>query len=945
MNHLIRALLFIACLTAPLHATEVGFTATAVTGSEASVATQIVLTVSRTPSSGPLTVNFTIADTDTAPELRATVGDDFLIAPAAAPNGTLVFADQEASRTITITVVDDSDVEGREYARVRLTSGTGYSVNGALSTAIITIADDDLTASVANLFTVASEDPNLISPTYDPGAARRGVMQVLFDGVSSFDKTVNATLAGTAGSSDYQLSYRIGGGGMGTALSWTIAAHPTGSTSITIAGDGDPLPGGTEVTINGVTYEVASDYAGGTGTLELTTPLTTTVMHGATLTIPSIATATGYVVTRTYPVGGTSLTLGAGYGDPPQTGDVFTFTGSTARYVVVSDPDVDGTFTFRRYTGGTTVNTGLDVAITGTVTMQTMFSATAPGIQVILIPGESTQVQFGVTPGNGVTANDGLVEGREFVTLGLALSNDYLVTSPSTGAVTIADVDGKASIAVTRDAVHPETTGIVTVTLTPPIPQAVTIPYSVQPGSTAAGSDYTLSGTLVIPANTATGQIIVTPTANAAIAVGGETVVISLDSSDDYQRTTGPITSATATLTILPTTGTVEVGTATDGAEGGLNGAFTLTIARFTGHTEAVTVDYSIAGSATATGDYTALPGSAVIPAGQDSVSIPITIVNDSLVEGDEDLTLTVVAGTGYVLGSDLGATLTIADNEPVVTVTASGPAATEGGGTGAFTITMIPAATGAVTVPFTYGGAGVGGFTANPTALQVQFNTGESTKIVTLTATDNALVDGTRALTLTLSTPMAPATYSLGATTAASVNLVDNDAGVLGVDATSPDGTYDLNQEILLTVEFSTAVTVTGAPELTLETGATDRQAIYQSGSGSDTLTFRYVVQSGDLSTDLDYAATTSLALAGGTITHSGGTAAVLTLPAPNTTGSLRANAALVVDGSSGSGKPSPGAVSNGTGGGCGLGSGVAGLAALCMLAGFALSVRRNRA
>ena len=91
--------------------------------------------------------------------------------------------------------------------------------------------------------------------------------------------------------------------------------------------------------------------------------------------------------------------------------------------------------------------------------------------------------------------------------------------------------------------------------------------------------------------------------------------------------------------------------------------------------------------------------------------------------------------------------------------------------------------------------------------------------------------------------------------------------------------------------------MTVTGTPQLTLETGSTDRDVDYASGSGGTTLTFTYTVQAGDTSSDLDYKATTSLGLNGGTIKDAAGTAANLTLASPGATGSLGANKALVVD------------------------------------------------
>merc|ERR1719326_740531 len=82
--------------------------------------------------------------------------------------------------------------------------------------------------------------------------------------------------------------------------------------------------------------------------------------------------------------------------------------------------------------------------------------------------------------------------------------------------------------------------------------------------------------------------------------------------------------------------------------------------------------------------------------------------------------------------------------------------------------------------------------------------------------------------------------------------------------------------------------------------TGA-NRQAAYTSGTGTNTLTFSYTLVSGDTSSDLNYAATGSLALNGGTIVQSGldgGTnTATLTLPATGNSKALAGNKALEVD------------------------------------------------
>jgi Ca2+-binding RTX toxin-like protein len=123
----------------------------------------------------------------------------------------------------------------------------------------------------------------------------------------------------------------------------------------------------------------------------------------------------------------------------------------------------------------------------------------------------------------------------------------------------------------------------------------------------------------------------------------------------------------------------------------------------------------------------------------------------------------------------------------------------------------------------------------------------------------------------------------------------------VTGITSSTANGSYKVGATVDITLTFSEAVTVNsagGTPQLTLETGATDRPASYVSGSGTTVLHFTYTVAAGDTSADLDYASNTALALNGGTIQAvAGGANAVLTLPAPGAAGSLGANKAIVID------------------------------------------------
>ena len=128
---------------------------------------------------------------------------------------------------------------------------------------------------------------------------------------------------------------------------------------------------------------------------------------------------------------------------------------------------------------------------------------------------------------------------------------------------------------------------------------------------------------------------------------------------------------------------------------------------------------------------------------------------------------------------------------------------------------------------------------------------------------------------------------------TAVLTSAATNPAGALTIDTTAPTVTsvkataagadLDAGKAVTLTVGFSEAVTVSGGtPKLTLNDGGT---ASYVSGSGTNALTFSYVVAAGQITSDLT---TTGVSLNGATIADAAGNAAVLTSAAANPAGTL---------------------------------------------------------
>ncbi len=101
---------------------------------------------------------------------------------------------------------------------------------------------------------------------------------------------------------------------------------------------------------------------------------------------------------------------------------------------------------------------------------------------------------------------------------------------------------------------------------------------------------------------------------------------------------------------------------------------------------------------------------------------------------------------------------------------------------------------------------------------------------------------------------------------------LVDGVAPVADSITPPADGSYFTDENLDFVVLFDGNVNVTGTPELPLTIGSTTRNASYVSGNGTNTLTFRYTIQSADQDVD---GITVDPASITGTITDAAGNAA----------------------------------------------------------------------
>ncbi|MEX1114532.1 MAG: DNRLRE domain-containing protein [Akkermansiaceae bacterium] len=97
-------------------------------------------------------------------------------------------------------------------------------------------------------------------------------------------------------------------------------------------------------------------------------------------------------------------------------------------------------------------------------------------------------------------------------------------------------------------------------------------------------------------------------------------------------------------------------------AEDGTDQTLAFTVTRLGSTDSALTVNYAVTGSATPGSDFTALPGSVVIPSGSASAQITVAVLADSLLEPLETVTVTLSAGAGYIAGLNITGTGTIQD-------------------------------------------------------------------------------------------------------------------------------------------------------------------------------------------------------------------------------------------------------------------------------------------
>jgi len=351
-------------------------------------------------------------------------------------------------------------------------------------------------------------------------------------------------------------------------------------------------------------------------------------------------------------------------------------------FSVAEDGTTNLVWTFSR-TGDTSAELAVNVTLGGTATNGTDYTLAGwiAGTLSFLAGQATATVTADPTP-------DTSQEGDETVSLQIASGSGYTIATTSAVIGTINNDDVPVVTLTVAPASVNENSGtalVYTFTRTGPTGSALTVNYAVG-GTATVGSDY--SGiasagsvkTVTFAAGAATATVNVTPIGDTTVEAH-ESVALTLQNGSGYAVGT----TSTVVGTILnddrpSVTLSLSPSSVTEGGSANLVFTFTRSVTT----ADPLTVSYSVGGTATTGVDYTGITtGSGnrtvTIAGGAASAQVIVDPSDDTAVESNETVTLTLASGSDYTVGTTAGVSGTISNDD-------ANPAPTAGADTLIFT-------------------------------------------------------------------------------------------------------------------------------------------------------------------------------------------------------------------------------------------------------------------
>jgi hypothetical protein len=598
------------------------------------------------------------------------------------------------------------------------------------------------------------------------------------------------------------------------AASDASAAEPGDAGAITISRSGVDLEQElvVAVAVTGTASE-ASDYQS-IGTRVLIPAGASSVVVPVTVLDDRDAEGTETVIVTLQTLAGSNYTLASPVSANVTISDDDVPTLSlTTQDNAASERNLDpGRFTINR-TGSTAQALTVNLAWSGTASNGLDFAAQPT---TVVIPAGQSSVVLMLTP-----LDDSVAELAETATLTLQVGDGYALVGTLAGTVTISDNEPPELVAsvVTATAAEPTTAGKFRITRLGDKASALTAMY-VMAGTATSDIDYNaLAGSAILGANVVSVDITLTPKSDT-VPEFAETAILTLVNGSGY--TVDSSASATVTINDDETPEVQIEALDASGAEP-TKDTILFRVVRRGNLAAAITVGYTIGGTATNGTDYTSLSGSIAVAKNSSQALITVTPKEDTVEEGAESVTLTLKPGTGYTLGSATVASSVIHDNDgtgkPVVSLTASDAHAGEPSDPGAIAITRSGSDTGALVVAYAVTGTATTGTDVQTLSGLATIPDGSTGTTVLIQPIDDGTAEASETVILTL---LGSPDYAVHTTdNQKTVTITDDEVPVLTVAATdatakepgtsTDQGTFTITRVGSLSAAQTIAYAVTG--------------------------------------------------------------------------------------------------------------------------------------
>ena len=790
-----------------------GTSTLSVANASATEGSSVSFTVSLLPASGQqVTVQYATSGG------TATSGTDFTAA-----SGTLTFAPNETSKTVSVPTTEDTDTEADETFTLTLSSPTNA-----------TLGDDTATGTINDNDSTALPTVNVSGGSATEGASVTFTVSLL----GATEETVTVQYATASG----------------TATSGTDFTATSGTLTFL------PLPGEDILTVSVPTTEDTDAEADETFTLTLSNPTNATLGANATATgtinepdeesLPLVSVSGGNSATEGNAVEFTitlskaseslvtvNYTPHQARGDTATRDDDFSWlsgvlllgpgaTSGTIQVTTTDDPleEEDETFTVT-LTGATHAVLGASTSARGTIldndsppTVSVSNASATEGSSVSFTvslsaeSGKPVTVDYATASGTATsgtdftaasgtltftagtdsqtvsvsTTDDSTDEGNETFTLTLSgPTNATLADASATG--TINDNDSTAPPTVNVSGASADEGNAVTfaVTLSVASAQTVTVEYATTGGTATSGTDFTAaSWTLTFAAGTDS-QTVSVSTTNDSTDEENETFTLTLSSP-----TNTTLGDDTATGTIRDNDAPPLIRASDASAPEGGTVDFMLSLSAESG--KQVTVQYETAGgsaqsrtlaraqraaaseTAESGTDFTPASGTVVFSPGTTSQTVSVQTVDDAEDEENEIITLTLSNATNAALApGNTTATGTIADDDGASTLSVSDVSATEGDSVN-FRVSLLPASGQPVTVRYaTASDTAESGTDFTPASGTLTFAASETSQTVSVQTIEDRNNEANETFTLTLSNAT---NATLDTNASATGTILDND-------------------------------------------------------------------------------------------------------------------------------------------------------------------------